>query len=306
MTLLCDLFKIDLLKLDDLCLWSSFADVLRLVQSFWRPPLLQRVPCFLCCVQFVPLCQQPELQTELPSELPTDFSVSTSISCFLSSASFASIDLASSAICDCLLHLLLFLCHTLPHIVRFVLLLLKKSLFSTRQLSVPQLGQSLCFLGNLQFLLCCNVLMTFSIFVSRHQSNFFLRDIVLFIRFSLLLAMLFRVLLIFPCCWVCSSRLLLAVLFCVLTRLCHFVQLSELLLDLLLVVVQVLRLCDPFRQSGVASFVDFFSPLALLAVVLSLFSVFWRPLLQHYFVAVYCSEVRLKHLQRHHSVCATS
>ena len=100
--------------------------------------------------------------------------------------------------------------------------------------------------------------------------------------------------------------LLLAVLFCVLTRLCHFVQLSELLVDLLLVVVQVLRLCAPFRQSGVASFVDFFSPLALLAVVLSLFSVFWRRLLQHYFVVVYCSEVRLKHLQRHYSVCATS
>ena len=78
------------------------------------------------------------------------------------------------------------------------------------------------------------------------------------------------------------------------------------LLDLLLVVVQVLRLCDPFRQSCVASFVDFFSPLALVAVFLSLFSVFWRRLLQHYYVAAYCSEVRLRHLQRHHSVCATS
>ena len=87
--------------------------------------------------------------------------------------------------------------------------------------------------------------------------------------------------------------LLLAVLFCVLTRLCHFVQLSELLVDLLLVVVQVLLLCAAFRQSGVASFVHFFSPLALLAVVLSL---------QHYFVAVLTwSEVRLRHLQCHYS-----
>ena len=37
--------------------------------------------------------------------------------------------MVSSEIGNCLLHLLLFLCHTLPHIVRFVLLLLKKSLF---------------------------------------------------------------------------------------------------------------------------------------------------------------------------------
>ena len=104
-------------------------------------------------------------------------------SCFRSSASFASIDLASSAICNCLLHLLLFLCHTLPHIVRFVLLLLKKSLF--------QLGSS-ALLPAVGYALDC---------------------------------------------------LLLAMLFCVLTRLRHFVQLSELLVDLLLVVVQVLRLC---------------------------------------------------------------
>ena len=101
------------------------------------------------------------------------------------------------------------------------------------------------------------------------------------------------VLLILPCCWVCSSSLLLAVLFCVLLFCghCHFVQLSELLIDLLLVVVQVLRFCALFRQSGFASFVNFFSSLALLAVILSLFSVFWYRLLQHYFVAVYDSVV---------------
>ena len=87
---------------------------------------------------------------------------------------------------------------------------------------------------------------------------------------------------------------------------CHFVQLSEILLGLLLVVVQVLRLSAPFRQSGLASFVDFVSSLALLAVMLSLFSVFWRRLLQHYFVVVYCAEDRLLHLQRHYSTCVTS
>ena len=119
--------------------------------------------------------------------------------------------------------------------------------------------------------------MTFSIFVSRHRSNF-LRDIVLFVRLGLQLALLF----------------------------CHFVPLSEILVDLLLVVVQVLRLCAPFRQSGVASFVDFSSILALLAVMMSLFSVCWRRFLQHYLVEVYCSEVRLVHLQRHCSDCATS
>ena len=78
-------------------------------------------------------------------------------------------------------------------------------------------------------------------------------------------------------CSFCSfdSLLLLAVLFC------HFVQLSEILVELLLVVVQILHLCAPSRQSGFASFVDFFSPLTFWAVVLSLCSVFWRRHLQH-------------------------
>ena len=67
-------------------------------------------------------------------------------------------------------------------------------------------------------------------------------------------------------------------------------------MDLLLVVVQILRLCAPFRQSDFASFVDFVSSLALLAVMLSLFSVFWRRLLQHYLVVAYCCEVRPLHL----------
>ena len=103
-----------------------------------------------------------------------------------------------------------------------------------------------CFLGKLQFLFCYHALMTFSILVSRHRSNFFLRDLV---RLGLHLALLF---LFLACCWLCSSVTL--------------VQLSEILVDLLVVVVQVLRLCAPSRQSGFASFVDFFSPtLCLLA-----------------------------------------
>ena len=165
-----------------------------------------------------------------------------------------------------------------------------------------------CFLGNLQSLFC----------------NFFLRDIVLlvsacswhcsFCSFDsfLLLGTLFSPAVgcaLLASCWLCSSRQLLAVLFLPAVGyallpavgFCHFVQLSEILVDLLLVVVQVLRLCAPFRLSGFASLFDFFSPPALLAVVLSLFSVFWRRLLQHYFVVVHFSEVRLKHLQRHNS-----
>ena len=81
------------------------------------------------------------------------------------------------------------------------------------------------------------------------------------------------------CCWLCSSRLLFAMLFGLLLAmlLCHFVQLSEILVDLLLVVVQVLRLCAPFRQSGFASFVDFLSPLALLGVVPSVLCLLASP-----------------------------
>ena len=54
--------------------------------------------------------------------------------------------------------------------------------------------------------------------------------------------------------------LLLSVLFCLLLAMlfCHFVPLSEILVDLPLVVVQVLCICAPFRQYGFASFVDFF------------------------------------------------
>ena len=60
---------------------------------------------------------------------------------FRSSASFAAIDLASSAICFCLLPLLLFLCHALPYIFS-VLLLLKRFLDSLQLLSASQLQSS--------------------------------------------------------------------------------------------------------------------------------------------------------------------
>ena len=102
------------------------------------------------------------------------------------------------------------------------------------------------------------------------------------------------------CCWLCSSRLLLAVPFSpavgrallMAVLFCHFITLSEILVDLLLVVLQDLRLCAPFRQSGFASFVDFFSSLALLAVMLPLFSVLWRRLLQH----ILCGSLLLRGL----------
>ena len=188
-----------------------------------------------------------------------------------------------------------------------VLLLLNKSLFQLG--SFPFLNFNLlfnlnlafsCFLSNLQVLFCCSVLMTFSrafslvigLTSSRHCS---LRALQPTIGTAL------SELLILTCCWVCSSRLLLAVLFLPLDT-----SLSLRSADLLLVVVQVLRFCAPFRQSGSASFVNFFSSLALLAVMLSVLSVFWRRLLQHYIAEVYCSEIRLLHLQRHYSVCASS
>ena len=126
---------------------------------------------------------------------------------------------------------MLSLCHTLLHLVRFALLLFKKLLFlSTRQLSVPQLQSPLqSQLGvlllsqqpsSLVLLQCVDDFQ--QILLSRHRSNFFetlfsacasaCRWHFSFLSFGS------------PCCWVCSSRLQLAVFFCVLTRLCHFVQ----------------------------------------------------------------------------------
>ena len=101
---------------------------------------------------------------------------------FRSSESFPTIDPASSAICNCLLLLLLLLCHTLFQLGIFLLL--------NFNLRFNLTSVFFCFLGNLQFLFCCHALMTFSILVSCHRSNF-LRDIVLLIRLGLQLAALF-------------------------------------------------------------------------------------------------------------------
>ena len=91
------------------------------------------------------------------------------------------------------------------HIVRFVLLFLKRFLDNSAP-GFSQLGCFLllnsslrsnldevfsCFLGKLQILFCCHASMTFSISVLRHRSNFFLRDIVLFVHLGLQLALLF-------------------------------------------------------------------------------------------------------------------
>ena len=71
-----------------------------------------------------------------------------------------------------------------------------------------------CFLGNLQFLFCCFVTMTFSILVSRHRSNFSLRDIVFLKRCGLQVGTALSVLFdshlllgmcLLACCWLCSS-----------------------------------------------------------------------------------------------------
>ena len=181
------------------------------------------------------------------------------------------------------------------------------------------------FLDNLVLLPCDD---DFQYLVSRHGSNFFLRDIVFFVRLGLQLALLFSsaVGCALPPAIGCAllpavgcallpavGCALLPAVGCALPPAvgcaplpavgCALLPLCSVLVDLPLVVVQVLRLCAPLRQSGVASFVHFSSSLA---VMLSLFSVFWRRFLQLYLVVVHCSEVRLIHLRRHYSACATS
>ena len=103
---------------------------------------------------------------------------------FRSLESFSANDLASSAICNCLLLLLLFLCHTFFFQLRIFLFLNFNVLFSLDLVFS-------CFLGDLRFLFCCHALMTFSILVSRHRSNFYLRDIVHLVRLGPQLALLF-------------------------------------------------------------------------------------------------------------------
>ena len=83
--------------------------------------------------------------------------------------------------------------------------------------------------------------------------------------------------------------LLLAVLLCVLIGLCHFVELSELLVDLRRRPSSSASVLL-FGNLAFVSFVNFFSSLAVLAVILSLFSVFWYRLLQ----ALLCGSLRLR------------
>ena len=244
--------------------------------------------CFVACNLF-PVSLLSQLHTELPLEPSQPSRSQPSSHVFLRNPSLQSTWTLQRSVTFCCT---LCFCHTLFQLgiylfLNFNFLLNLDLVFS-------------CSLGNLPLLLCYHALRTFSILVSRHRSNFFFRDIVLLVRLGLQFALLL-LFFVFACCWPCSSRLLLAMLFRSLTRLCRFDQLSEIFLDLLLVVVQVLRLCAPSRQSAFASFVVFFSPLTLPSVVLSLFSVFWRHLLQNYIVVVDCSKVRLKHLQCHYS-----
>ena len=162
---------------------ASFADGLRFLsvrakmssQIFWNSAstfatysfvygACCSLSCFLCCVQFVPV---------------------SNLSCRLSFL------LSLDNLLDLNLHLMFFVLRN-PSLQSTWLLQRSVTVcyssvvsypLSTRHLSVPQLQfplQSLvfsCFLGNLQFLFCCHALMTFSILVSRHRSNFFSRDI---------------------------------------------------------------------------------------------------------------------------------
>ena len=139
--------------------------------------------CFLCCVQCVPLCQQFQLHTghllRLDNLLDLNFHLMFSFLGFLrcNRPGFSS-------------DLYLF---AAPPVVSVSLpfrlggfLFVESNLLFNLDLVFSR------FLGNLQFLFCCHVSMTFSILVSRHRSNYFLRDIVLIVRLGLQLALLFQ------------------------------------------------------------------------------------------------------------------
>ena len=189
--------------------------------------------------------------------------------------------------------------------------------FSTRKLSIPQLQSQLGVLllyrhPSILALLQCDddfqypcLSSSIQLLSSRHCSPRTFQPAVGKTLDCLLLPMLFRFFEFSPavgyvllaCNWLCS--------FASGHVFVTSVQLSETLVDLLLVVVQDLRLCAPFRQSASASFVDFFSTLALLAVVLSVLCLLASPP-PALLCGNCCSEVRLRHLQRRFSVCAAS
>ena len=132
---------------------------------------------------------------------------------FRSSASFAAIDQASSTICSCLLLLLLFVCYTLPHIVRFVL----KNDFSTRLLSIPQLQSPVqSRLGVLLLSSQPSILVLLPCVDDFHCPCLVIGPTSFFVTltFPPAVGAALSVLLILTCCWVCSFRLLLAVPFC--------------------------------------------------------------------------------------------
>ena len=178
---------------------------------------------------------------------------------------------------DCWPLLLFSVSRPFSHIVRFVLLLLKRFYLTSLHL-VSHLGYCLLLNFNLLF----NLDSVFSCLsrqpsilallhcvddfqypcLPRHRPNSLFETLFSsyvsacswhcsFCSFDshLQMGMLFS-----PARWLCSSACLLAMLCCLLLA-----MLSEILVDLLLVVVvQVLRHRAPFRQSGFASFVDFF------------------------------------------------
>ena len=92
-------------------------------------------------------------------------------------------------------------------------------------------------------------------------------------------------------CWLCSSACCWHLLFSVLFNIAPDLRCSSraVLVPVLLYFI-----------------VLFFSPLALWRWFRLCSSFFWRRLLQHYFGVVYCFEVCLMHLQRHHSACTAS
>ena len=151
----------------------------------------------------------------------TTFSISTFISCFRSSASFAAIVVIASAICKCSLNLPLFLCHDLLYLVRFVLWFSRNRLFnsaafcsSTSVSASISTWCSFCFLDNFQFLLGCKVFMTLRFLVlgivPTSSTSFCSFDSPLLLDTLFLLAVGYALL---AFCWVCSSTLLLAMLF---------------------------------------------------------------------------------------------
>ena len=103
----------------------------------------------------------------------TTFSISTNISCFRSSAFLSAVAQTASAICNCLLHLPLFLCHILSkHRTLWCCCSSRNRFFQLGSFLFPNFNLLFNlhsvfsgFLSNFQLLLGCNVLMTLIILV---------------------------------------------------------------------------------------------------------------------------------------------